>query len=135
MKQMRVLQAVMAGVIFYGIAQLYAAAAAIELSTPRVLGWTIFGIAVYALCSQWFGFDPNRRTLKRTQDKLLQYVERWELRSGSATLAMLGVSVVAARLFDGSHFVAAVVCATLGAWFYFLVRLLGGGYDEPISTH
>jgi hypothetical protein len=37
---------------------------------------------------------------------------------------------MAARLFDDSHFVSAVVCATLGAWFYFLVRLLGGGYDE-----
>jgi hypothetical protein len=134
MKQIRVLQAAMAGAIFYGIAQLYAAAAAIELSTPRVIGWTIFGIAVYALCSHVFGFDPNRRKLKRTQDKLLRYVERWELRSGSATLVMLGVSVVAARFFDESHFVAAVACATLGAWFYFLVRLLGGGYDEITST-
>ena len=124
----RILQAVGACVAFFGIAQLYELMAAQPVDGWRVLAWSSVGVGVYiALCGV-FGFDPHRTKLARFASPLMHYVDRWELRLGQATLAMLGLVVVAARLLDPEHFVTAVVCGTLSAWTYFVLRLYRGGY-------
>ena len=84
---------------------------------------------LYALFSSFFGFDPYRSKLSAGASPLLRYAERYELRSGIATLAMTLAVVLIAKLLDGSNFVTAVVSATLAAWVYFVVRIFSGGYE------
>ena len=114
--------------IFVAIAKLY------ELLTPhavdswRLLFWSLVGIGSYIALSRAFGFDPHRTKLTASASPVMQYVDRWELRLGQATLAMLGAIVVAARIADPDHFVTAVVCGTLSAWTYFVLRLYTNGY-------
>jgi len=125
----RKLQALGACFIFFTIAQVYGLAAQQPLDAWRVLFWSIVGVGVYIGLSKLFGFDPHRTKLAQFASPLLHYVDRWELRLGQATLAMLGCIVVAARLIDQEHFVMAVVCGTLSAWTYFALRLYTGGYQ------
>ena len=124
----RKLHAIISCVVFFCIAQLYQLLASRPVDSWRVLLWSAVGVGVYiALCGV-FGFDPHRTKLAKFASPLMQYVDRWELRLGQATLAMLGCVVVAARLVDPDHFVTAVVCGTLSAWTYFALRLYRGGY-------
>jgi hypothetical protein len=124
----RRLQACAACVIFLVIAKLYELLANSPIDGWRVLCWSGAGIASYiGLCSV-FGFDPHRTRLAKFAPELLHYLDRWELRQGQATLAMLGVLVVAARLLDSANFVTAVVSGTLAAWTYFALRLYTGSY-------
>jgi hypothetical protein len=126
--QSRKLHALGACAIFFGVAQLYGLTAGQALDSARVLFWSCVGVVVYiGLCSV-FGFDPHRTKLAEFASPLTKYIDRWELRLGQATLAMLGCVVVAARVIDPQHFVTAVVCGTLSAWTYFALRLYRGGY-------
>ena len=77
-----------------------------------------------------FGFDPHRTRIARYASPLVQYVDRWELRLGQATLSMLGCVALAAGLLDQTNFVTAVVSGTLAAWTYFALRLYTGGYGR-----
>jgi len=120
-----------AAVIFFAIAKLFELMTPHSLDAWRVLFWSLFGIGVYIALSHAFGFDPHRTKLTAAASALMQYVERWELRLGQATLAMLGLIVVAARVVDPDHFVTAVVCGTLSAWTYFALRLYANGYKTP----
>jgi hypothetical protein len=120
--------AVSACLIFFCAAMTYGLVGDQPLDTWRVLFWSITGIAVYVGLSGVFGFDPHRTKLANFATPLAQYVDRWELRLGQATLTMLGCVVVAARLIDPENFVTAVVCGTLSAWTYFAFRLHRGGY-------
>jgi hypothetical protein len=126
--QSRKAHALGACVIFFGIAQLYGLMADRPLDSARVFSWSIVGVGVYILLCGLFGFDPHRTKLAKFASPLMQYIDRWELRLGQATLAMLGCVVVAARFIDPQHFVTAVVCGTLSAWTYFALRLYRGGY-------
>lgn len=128
--QSRKLHALAACGIFFGIAQGYALIVGQPIDPRRVLLWSAIGVGVYiALCGA-FGFDPHRTKLAAFAPPLKHYIERWELRLGQATLAMLGCVVVAARFVDPQNFVTAVVCGTLGAWTYFVLRLYRGGYKS-----
>jgi hypothetical protein len=127
--QSRLFHALGAGGLFFGIAQAYELLTRHPLASGRVLIWSGVGIALYVVLSGLFGFDPHRTKLARAASPLMQYVDRWELRLGQATLSMLGVIVVSARYTDPEHFVTAVVCGTLSAWTYFALRLYAGGYD------
>jgi hypothetical protein len=126
--QSRKLHALGACVIFFGIAHVYGFMAGRTLESWRVLLWSLLGVAVYAGLCRVFGFDPHRTKLAEFASPLHHYIERWELRLGQATLAMLGLVVVAARFIDPQNFVTAVVCGTLSAWTYFVLRLYRGGY-------
>jgi hypothetical protein len=126
----RKLQAVVACLLFFVIAKGYELLTARTVDNWRVLLWSLVGIGVYVALSRAFGFDPHRTKLAAFASPLMQYVDRWELRLGQATLAMLGCVVVAARFIDPNHFVTAVVCGTLSAWTYFALRLYTGGYKE-----
>jgi len=117
--------------IFFAIAQLYELLTRQPLESWRILSWSLLGVGVYVALSSAFGFDPRRTKLAPMASPLLHYVDRWELRLGQATLAMLGCIVVAARVIDPEHFVSAVVSGTLAAWTYFALRLYAGGYKEP----
>lgn len=90
--------------------------------------WSITGVAGYIGWSHVFGFDPYRTRVALYAPAYLHYVDRWELRLGQATLSMVGSVAVLAKWLDSAHFVTAVVCGTLAAWTYFLVRLYCGGY-------
>jgi len=94
----------------------------------RIAFWSGVGIATYIAWSRVFGFDPHRTRITAYAGALVHYVDRWELRLGQATLSMLGTVVLLAGLLDKTHFVVAVVCATLSAWTYFVLRLYVGGY-------
>ena len=123
----RKLHALAACGIFFVIAQGYALMVRQPIDSWRVLLWSLVGVGVYiALCGV-FGFDPHRTKLAAFASPLKQYIDRWELRLGQATLAMLGCVVIAARFIDPENFVTAVVCGTLAAWTYFALRLYRGG--------
>jgi hypothetical protein len=124
----RKIQALGACLIFFVVAKGYELLARQPLDSWHVLFWSLVGVAVYVGLSRVFGFDPHRTKLAQYASPLLHYVDRWELRLGQATLAMLGCVVVAARLVDPDHFVSAVVSGTLSAWTYFALRLYTGGY-------
>jgi hypothetical protein len=96
----------------------------------RVAFWSMVGVASYIALSGLFGFDPYRTRIARFASPLVQYVDRWELRLGQATLSMLGCVALAAGLLDHTNFVTAVVSGTLSAWTYFALRLYAGGYGN-----
>ena len=131
MKQSRKFQALLSCVVFLGVAKLYGAIAGSPVDAWRVAFWSTLGVASYIILSRVFGFDPYRTKIARFAPPAVRYVDRWELRLGQATLAMLGCMVLAARFIDSSNFVTAVVSATLAAWTYFVLRLYGGGYRTP----
>ena len=124
----RKLQAILSCAIFLAVAKAYELMADKTVSTPRVLLWSGAGVFCYIGLSRIFGFDPHRTKLARFASPVLHYVDRWELRLGQATLAMLGCVVLAARFIDNDNFVTAVVSGTLAAWTYFALRLYTGGY-------
>lgn len=126
--QSRTFHALGACGLFFVIAQAYGLLTELALDSWRVLFWSIGGVTVYVALTHAFGFDPQRTKLAPCASPLVQYVDRWELRLGQATLTMLGVIVLSARLIDPEHFVTAVVCGTLSAWTYFALRLYAGGY-------
>jgi hypothetical protein len=126
----RLLHAALACSIFLVGAAVYRGFSPESLDLMRVAVWSAFGVASYIVLSQWFGFDPYRTRVAQFAPALTQYVDRWELRLGQATLSMLGVVALAAGLADPAHFVTAVVCGTLSAWTYFAFRLSAGGYRE-----
>lgn len=126
--QSRKLQAVLSCAIFVVIAKVYELLANEPVSTMHVLLWSSLGVVSYIGLSRVFGFDPHRTRLARFASPMLHYVDRWELRLGQATLAMLGCVVLAARFIDNENFVTAVVSGTLAAWTYFALRLYTGGY-------
>ncbi|MET0988031.1 MAG: hypothetical protein ABW034_21750 [Steroidobacteraceae bacterium] len=126
--QSRLQHAVLACLMFFVAAQLFALFAQQPVESVRVLIWSATGVASYAALSQLFGFDPHRTSLRTTAAPLWHYIERWELRSGQATLAMLGVVVAAAHLLDREHFVTGIVSGTLTAHLYFMLRLFAGAY-------
>jgi len=126
--QSRKLHALAAGGLFFCIAQAYSLIVRQPLDSSRILFWSVIGIGVYILLSRLFGFDPHRTKLGRFATPAMQYVDRWELRLGQATLSMLGLIVASARFIDPEHFVTAVVSGTLSAWTYFALRLYVGGY-------
>jgi hypothetical protein len=129
--QSRTLQAVVSCGVFLGVAVAYKIISGAAIDELRVLLWSIAGVASYiALCGV-FGFDPHRTRVAQYAPPLLHYVDRWELRLGQATLAMLGCLVVAARFIDATNFVTAVVSGTLCAWTYFVLRWYAGGYKSP----
>jgi hypothetical protein len=96
----------------------------------RVAFWSMVGVTIYIALSGVFGFDPHRTRIARYASPLVQYVDRWELRLGQATLSMLGCVALAAGLLDQTNFVTAVVSGTLAAWTYFALRLYTGGYGR-----
>jgi hypothetical protein len=124
----RKLQAVLSCVIFVVIAKFYELLADKPVSATRVALWSTLGVICYIALSHLFGFDPHRTRLARFAPAVQHYVDRWELRLGQATLAMLGCVVLAARFIDNENFVTAVVSGTLAAWTYFVLRLYTGGY-------
>jgi hypothetical protein len=131
-KQSRKFQALLACVVFIGVAKLFELSAGSPVDEWRVAFWSALGVASYIMLSRVFGFDPYRTKLAQFASPAVRYVDRWELRLGQATLAMLGCVVVAARFIDGSNFVTAVVSATLAAWTYFVLRLYVGGYETQV---
>lgn len=126
--QTRKLHAILACVLFLGIAIVYGQLSGHAVDLARVALWSMFGVAVYVMLSYVFGFDPHRTRIAEYASELVRYVDRWELRLGQATLSMLGCVALAAGLFDQTHFVTAVVSGTLAAWTYFALRLYSGGY-------
>jgi hypothetical protein len=124
----RKLQAVLSSAIFVVIAKVYEFFADKPVSALRVALWSTLGVITYIGLSHAFGFDPHRTRLARFAPELQHYIDRWELRLGQATLAMLGCVVLAARFIDNENFVTAVVSGTLAAWTYFVLRLYTGGY-------
>jgi hypothetical protein len=125
----RLLHAISAFAGFMLLAACYGVLTARPVDLLRVALWSAAGIGAYIALSHAFGFDPHRTKVASIASDWVHYVDRWELRLGQATLSMLGLMVVAARLFDELHFVSAVVSATLSAWSYFACRLYLGGYD------
>lgn len=126
--QSRKLHALIAFALFLVAATVYGALSGKAVDLWRVALWSLIGVGSYMALSQLFGFDPHRTRIAAAAPAYMHYVDRWELRLGQATLSMLGGIVVAARLFDGAHFVTAVVSGTLSAWTYFAFRLYAGGY-------
>ena len=126
----RTLHAFIACGIFLTGALLYRVLADQSIAVVRLLFWSAFGVSCYVALSQWFGFDPYRTRIAQFAPALTQYVDRWELRLGQATLSMLGVVALLAGLIDPANFVLAVVSGTLSAWTYFAFRLSAGGYRE-----
>jgi hypothetical protein len=126
--QSRKLHALASCVLFLLIAILYGALTGNPVDVWRVAFWSTVGIAIYIALSHVFGFDPHRTRIAEYAPALMHYVDRWELRLGQATLSMLGCVMMAAKFFDGEHFVTAVVSGTLAAWTYFALRLYAGGY-------
>ena len=70
----------------------------------RVAFWSIIGVASYIALSGLFGFDPHRTRVARYASPLVQYVDRWELRLGQATLSMLGCVALAPTVGRRSSF-------------------------------
>ncbi|MDY6948594.1 MAG: hypothetical protein SXG53_23065 [Pseudomonadota bacterium] len=132
--QSRKLHALIAFALFLVAATVYAALSGKPVDLWRVALWSMAGVGSYMVLSRLFGFDPHRTRIDEGAPAYLHYVDRWELRLGQATLSMLGGIVVAARLFDAEHFVAAVVCGTLSAWTYFAFRLYAGGYRAHAAS-
>jgi len=126
----RKLQALMACALFLIAAIVYGGLTGKSIELWRVAFWSLVGIASYIALSRLFGFDPQRTRIARYASPLMQYVDRWELRLGQATLSMLGCVALAAGLTDPANFVTAVVSGTLSAWTYFALRLYVGGYGN-----
>lgn len=126
----RKLHAILSCALFLLGATVYSSLSEHALDLWRVALWSIVGIGSYVALSRVFGFDPHRTRVAQYAPALVQYVDRWELRLGQATLSMLGCVAVAARLVDPGYFVTAVVSGTLSAWTYFALRLYCGGYRE-----
>jgi hypothetical protein len=126
--QTRKWHAILACALFLLAAAVYGTLSGRPLELWRVAFWSIVGVASYIALSGLFGFDPHRTRVARYASPLVQYVDRWELRLGQATLSMLGCVALAAGLIDHTHFVTAVVSGTLAAWTYFALRLYAGGY-------
>ncbi|MET0659642.1 MAG: hypothetical protein ABW110_15960 [Steroidobacteraceae bacterium] len=126
--QPRLQHAVLACLMFFVASQLFSLFAQQPVEGLRVLIWSTAGVVSYIALSQLFGFDPQRTSLRATATPLRHYIERWELRSGQATLAMLGAVVAAAHVLDREHFVTAVVSGTLTSHLYFMLRLCAGAY-------
>jgi hypothetical protein len=120
--------------VFIAVAKLYEILAGSPVDDWRITFWSAVGVASYIALSSVFGFDPYRTKLAQFAPPLVRYVDRWELRLGQATLAMLGCVVLGARFIDRSNFVTAVVCGTLAAWTYFVLRLYFGGYEASART-
>lgn len=133
-KRSRKLQALLACGMFIGMAKVYEMLAGSPLDDWRIAFWSALGVASYIALSSVFGFDPYRTKVARFAPPMVRYVDRWELRLGQATLAMLGCVVLSARFIDSSNFVTAVVCGTLAAWTYFVLRLYFGGYEVSART-
>jgi hypothetical protein len=125
----RKIQASAACVLFLLIAQLYQGLSGTAIDQPRILLWSGVGIALYMVLSLAFGFDPYRSKLHPHSPPLLRYVERWELRSGTASLTMTLLVFVCARILDSSNLGTAFLSATLAAWVYFMLRVFTGGYQ------
>jgi hypothetical protein len=132
--QSRKLHAVIAFALFLLAAAVYAALSGKPVDLWRVALWSMAGVASYMALSRMFGFDPHRTRIAKGAPAYLHYIDRWELRLGQATLSMLGVVVVAARLFDAENFITAVVSGTLSAWTYFAFRLYVGGYRDRAAV-
>ena len=124
----RKLHALMACALFLLAAIVYGSLTGKPMELWRVAFWSMVGIASYIALSRVFGFDPHRTRVARYASPLVQYVDRWELRLGQATLSMLGCVALASGLIDHTNFVTAVVSGTLSAWTYFALRLYVGGY-------
>lgn len=124
----RKLHAILSCVLFLFAALVYGSLSGHVVDLWRVALWGVVGIGSYVALSRIFGFDPHRTRVAEYAPALVQYVDRWELRLGQATLSMLGCVAVAARLVDPENFVTAVVSGTLSAWTYFALRLYCGGY-------
>jgi hypothetical protein len=124
----RKLHALLACALFLLAALVYGSLTGKPIELWRVAFWSMVGVASYVALSQLFGFDPHRTRVARFASPLVQYVDRWELRLGQATLSMLGVVALTAGLLDQPNFVTAVVSGTLSAWTYFALRLYAGGY-------
>jgi hypothetical protein len=127
----RKLHALLACALFLSAAFVYGFLTGKPVDPWRVVFWSMMGVAAYILLSGVFGFDPQRTRVAQYASPLVQYVDRWELRLGQATLSMLGCIVLAAGLLDQANFVTAVVSGTLAAWTYFALRLYMGGYRGP----
>lgn len=95
----------------------------------RIVLWSTAGVSLYIFFSSFFGFDPYRSTLSDLASPLLRYAERYELRSGIATLSMTLVITVLAKLFDEKYLMTAIISGTLAAWLYFMMRTFVGGYQ------
>lgn len=133
--QSRKLHALIAVALFLVAATVHAALSGQPLvALWRVALWSVIGVGSYMMLSRLFGFDPHRTRIADGAPAYMHYVDRWELRLGQATLSMLGLVVVAARLFDAEHFVMAVVSGTLSAWTYFAFRLYAGGYRAHATS-
>ena len=115
--------------LFVVVATLYQTVSGRPVDPVRILIWSAAGVLLYVLFSSFFGFDPYRSKLPTAASPLLRYAERYELRSGIATLAMTLVVVLVAKLLDGPNFITAVVSATLAAWVYFVMRIFSGSYE------
>lgn len=126
----RKLHALLACALFLLAAGVYCKLSGHAVELWRVAFWSMMGVASYIALSGLFGFDPHRTRIARFASPLMQYVDRWELRLGQATLSMLGCVALAAGLLDQTNFVTAVVSGTLAAWTYFALRLYAGGYGS-----
>lgn len=126
--QSRKLHGLIAFALFLVGAVVYSVLSGKPMDLWHVALWSMVGVGSYMALSRLFGFDPYRTRIAEGAPAYMHYVDRWELRLGQATLAMLGGIVVAARLFDAGHFVVAVVSGTLSAWTYFAFRWYVGGY-------
>jgi hypothetical protein len=124
----RLSQAIFSSITFVALAKLYGVMYAQSIDVARVLVWGAVGISVYVVLARLVGWDPGRSRLESSASPWLRYLERYEMRSGNATLGMTLIVIVAAKLLDPTHFVSAVVSATLSAWVYFVVRLYNGGF-------
>lgn len=126
----RKLHALMACALFLLGASVYGMLTGKPIELWHVAFWSLVGVASYIALSKLFGFDPHRTRIARFASPLVQYVDRWELRLGQATLSMLGCVALLAGLLDHTNFVTAVVSGTLAAWTYFALRLYAGGYGN-----
>jgi hypothetical protein len=124
----RKLHAIAACTLFLTAALIYSAVTGRPFDVWRIAFWSGAGVAMYIAWSRAYGFDPHRTRVAQYAPAFVHYVDRWELRSGQATLSMLGCVVIGARLLDSANFVTAVVSGTLAAWTYFALRLYAGGY-------
>lgn len=126
--QSRKVHAILSCALFLFLALAYGELTGHLIDPWRVAFWGIVGVSSYIALSHLFGFDPHRTKLGQRASAIVQYVDRWELRLGQATLSMLGCVAVAAGILDPANFVQAVVSGTLAAWTYFALRLYTGGY-------
>ena len=124
----RKFHALMACTLFLVAAGVYSRLSGQPVDLWRVAFWSLVGVSSYIVLSGVFGFDPHRTRIARYASPLVQYVDRWELRLGQATLSTLGCVALSAGLLDQANFVTAVVSGTLAAWTYFAMRLYMGGY-------